>query len=69
MKTELHLDAKDIKKIIADYFKVDISKVEVKPYTTTTGYGPMEHEVADVKAIIQQEGDLCNYGHQLLLEK
>ena len=63
MKTELHLDAKDIKKIIADYFKVDISKVEGRPYTTTTGYGPMEQEVADVKAIIQQEGDLCNYGH------
>ena len=52
MKTELHLDANDIKKIIADYFKVDTSKVEVRPYITTTGYGPMEHEVADVKAII-----------------
>ena len=63
MKTELHLDAKDIKKIIADYFKVDTSKVEVRLYTTTAGYGPMEHEVTDVKAIIQQEGDLCNYGH------
>lgn len=53
MKTELHLDAKDIKKIIANYFKVDTSKVEVGSYTMTAGYGPMEHEVTDVKAIIQ----------------
>lgn len=63
MKTELCLDSEDIKQIIAEYFKVNISQVSLKPYKTLSGYGPMEHEVTDVKATVQKEGDLSDYGH------
>ena len=63
MRTELHLDTKDIAKIIANYFGTDSKDVSIFVQKEVSGYGPMEHEVADVKAIIQQEGDLCNYGH------
>lgn len=63
MKTELHLDTKDIAQIIANYFNTDLKNVSIFVQKEVSGYGPMEHEVSVVKATIQQEGDLRNYGH------
>ena len=63
MRTELHLDTKDIAKIIANYFGADSKDVSIFVQKEVSGYGPMEHEVSVVKATIQQKGDLDNYGH------
>ena len=63
MRTELHLDTKDIAKIIANYFGADSKNVSIFVQKEVSGYGPMKHEVSVVKAIIQQKGDLDNYGH------
>ena len=63
MKTELHLGAKDIAKIIANYFGTDPKDVSIFVQKEISGYGLIEHEVSVVKATVQQKGDLDNYGH------
>ena len=58
MRTELHLDTKDIAQIVANYFNTDLKNVSIFVQKEISGHGPMEHEVSVVKAAIKQEGDL-----------
>lgn len=54
MITKIILDKEDIKKILADYFKVDYSDVYIKLFMTCVGYGPDEHEKPDVEITINK---------------
>lgn len=60
METVVKLNQDDIQKIIAKHFNVaNVCQVEVKPYTTTAGYGMDEHMVAEVKAeVLIDDGDI-----------
>ena len=44
MKSQIILDPEDIKQIVAEKYKVDSDKVEVRCYTTCVGYGMGERE-------------------------
>lgn len=42
MTTKIILDAKDIRKVLAEYFKVSEDQVELSTVETCTGYGMSE---------------------------
>jgi hypothetical protein len=52
------LTKEEIEHIIAEFFKTDISNVKLIPYTTTEGYGPMEHQVTKAKCEVTYNTDL-----------
>jgi len=54
METIIKLNKEDVAKIIAEYFDVDKSKVNVEPYTTTAGYGMWEYETTDLRVEIKK---------------
>lgn len=54
METIIKLNKEDVIKIIAEYFEVDKSKVNVELYTTTAGYGIYEYEITDLKVEIKK---------------
>ena len=54
MITKITLDKEDIKKILADYFKVKSSDVYIKLFMTCVGYGYDEHEEPDVEITINK---------------
>ena len=54
MITKIILDKEDIKKILADYFKVKPSDVDINLFMTWVGYGLDEHEEPDVKITINK---------------
>ena len=52
MKTEIHLDKDDIKKIIAERFSTDQDSVFVECFMDYEGYGTSERQVPNVRAVI-----------------
>ena len=55
MKTTIELDVDDIRKIIADHFKVDKNVVTVKTEKVSVGYDMAEHD-EDVPVVIVEIG-------------
>lgn len=53
MTTEIHLTKKDIQKVLAEHFDVKPDAVDVNCYMDIEGYGPGEHEVPSVRAVIE----------------
>ena len=54
MITKITLDKEDIKRILADYFKVKPSDVNIDLFWTWVGYGLSEHSVPDVEITINK---------------
>lgn len=52
MITKITLDKEDIKRILADYFKVKPSDVDIDLFMTWVGYGLNEHRVQDIEITI-----------------
>lgn len=55
MTTEIHLNKKDIQKILAEKFDVSPDSVEVHCYMDIEGYGPGEREVPAVRAVVKMK--------------
>ena len=53
MKKQVILNKEDIRQCIADAYFVDKNKVDVETFMDIEGYGPNEHEVANVKATVE----------------
>lgn len=53
MTTEIHLTKKDIQKVLAEHFDVKPDAVDIDCYMDIDGYGPGEHEVPSVMAVIE----------------
>ena len=53
MKKQVILDKKDIQQCIADAYSVDKDKVYVETFMDIDGYGPNEHEVANVSVTVE----------------
>ena len=58
MIKQIILSKEDIQKIVAKYFNVDKSKVEVEPYVFLDGYYMDEHYSADVKVQVSIPEDI-----------
>ena len=74
MTKQILLNKSDIQKVIANYFNVDKSKVEVEPYAFLAGCYMDEHYDADVKAYVNIPEDIPdiesagNYADQPVLQ-
>ena len=55
MKTRIELDKKDIIKLIADHFDVDVKDVDLRVVNVYTGCGPMETVTPEPVAIIESK--------------
>ena len=56
MRTEIHLDKSDIEAIIANWFSSPLESIYVECFMDTEGYGKMEHNFPNVRAIVTSEG-------------
>lgn len=54
MEKLLKLDGNDIIQVLADHFNVDRGKVCLTIKSKTEGYGPTEHQVLEVSAVIKE---------------
>lgn len=56
MRTEIHLDKSDIEEVIANWFGKTSDCVYVECFMDTEGYGEMEHQIPNVRAVVFSEG-------------
>lgn len=54
MEKLLKLDGNDIIQVLADHFNVDRANVCLTIKVETEGYGPAEHQVPKVNAVIKE---------------
>lgn len=54
MEKLLRLDEQDIIQVLADHFDVDRANVCLTIKSKTEGYGPTEHQVPEVSAVIKE---------------
>ena len=57
MKINVKLDGPDIAKVLAEHFGVKASDVNLRVEKEYEGYGPMEHEVLQVRAEVKLPED------------
>lgn len=55
MERFIKLNEQDIIQALADHYNVDRDRVRLKIESRWEGYGPTEHQVPTVSAIIQEE--------------
>ena len=55
MKVVTYLDESDIRSIIAKHFEVNMKDVQISCKMETIGYGPSEHEIPVVDAVVEQK--------------
>ena len=53
MNTEIHLDANDIAKIVAEKYATDQANVEVICFMSDVGYGMSERKEPNVEAVVR----------------